>query len=84
MHLETLGFRDITLDTFNRDKEPVAGTLESVRSAGRLLRGVHDATGGWVPPADANWAVPFSPATSPWQGCSRVWLGMPIKRQAWC
>ena len=61
MHLETLGFRDITLDTFNRDKEPVAGTLESVRSAGRLLRRVHDATVGWVPPADANWAVPFLP-----------------------
>lgn len=34
---------------------------ESVRSAGRLLRRVHDATVGWVPPTDAKWAVPFSP-----------------------
>ena len=34
---------------------------ESVRSAGQLLRQVHDATVGWVPPADAQWAVPFSP-----------------------
>jgi hypothetical protein len=36
-------------------------SVESVRSAGRLLRRVHDATVGWVPPADANWAVPFLP-----------------------
>lgn len=35
--------------------------VESVRSAGQLLRRVHDATVGWVPPTDANWAVPFSP-----------------------
>ena len=35
--------------------------VESVRSAGRLLRRVHDATVGWEPPTDANWAVPFSP-----------------------
>ena len=34
---------------------------ESVRSAGRLLRTVHDATVGWLPPPDAEWAVPFSP-----------------------
>ena len=36
-------------------------SVESVRSAGRLLRRVHDATVGWVPPTDATWAVPFSP-----------------------
>ncbi|MGX5715520.1 phosphotransferase enzyme family protein [Arthrobacter sp. MAHUQ-56] len=33
---------------------------ESVRSAGQLLRRVHDATVGWEPPADVKWAVPFS------------------------
>lgn len=36
-------------------------SVESIRSAGRLLRRVHDATVTWVPPTDANWAVPFSP-----------------------
>lgn len=35
-------------------------SIESVRSAGYLLRRVHDATVGWVPSTDANWAVPFS------------------------
>ena len=34
-------------------------SVESVRSAGRLLRRVHDATVGWEPPTLANWAVPF-------------------------
>jgi aminoglycoside phosphotransferase len=36
-------------------------TLESVRSAARLLRQVHDATVGWIPPTDAVWAVPSEP-----------------------
>jgi len=33
-------------------------TLDGVRSAGRLLRLVHDATLSWCPPADAVWSVP--------------------------
>ena len=36
-------------------------SVESVRSAGLLLRRVHDATLGWVPPTDSTWAVPSSP-----------------------
>lgn len=36
------------------------GDLDGVRSAGSLLRVVHDATADWVPPADAIWA--FAPA----------------------
>lgn len=34
-----------------------------VRSAGALLREVHDATTGWSPPSDAAWSVPFSPGS---------------------
>ncbi len=33
----------------------------SVRSAGRLLRLLHDATQSWTPPADAVWAAPARP-----------------------
>lgn len=39
-------------------------TLAGVQSAGALLRRVHDATQGWVPPADAVWSVPFDPDTA--------------------
>ncbi len=33
-------------------------SLDGVRSAGALLRDVHDATADWQPPADAVWSVP--------------------------
>jgi len=33
-------------------------TIGAVRSAGALLRAVHDATRGWAPPAGARWGVP--------------------------
>lgn len=40
------------------DAWPHQATLAGVRSAGRLLRAVHDATLGWSPPPDAVWSVP--------------------------
>jgi Ser/Thr protein kinase RdoA (MazF antagonist) len=36
-------------------------TDDGVRSAARLLREVHDATRGWEPPRDAEWAFPPVP-----------------------
>lgn len=36
-------------------------TLEAVGSAALLLREVHEASRGWVPPDDAEWGVPAKP-----------------------
>ncbi|MET0692418.1 MAG: phosphotransferase [Propionibacteriaceae bacterium] len=36
--------------------------LAGVRSAGALLRQVHDASAGWTPPATSVWSVPFQPS----------------------
>ncbi|MEL4356999.1 MULTISPECIES: phosphotransferase enzyme family protein [unclassified Luteococcus] len=36
---------------------PHQTTIASVRSAGRLLRSIHDATLDWTPPANAQWSV---------------------------
>lgn len=41
-----------------QDAWPHQVHLDGVRSAGRLLRRVHDATRSWVPPTDAVWSVP--------------------------
>lgn len=40
------------------DAWPHQVSLSAVRSAGALLRAVHDASQGWVPPTGARWAVP--------------------------
>jgi Ser/Thr protein kinase RdoA (MazF antagonist) len=40
------------------DAWPQCTSLAGVRSAGGLLRAVHDATATWSPPHDAVWAVP--------------------------
>ena len=40
------------------DEQSNVMSLESVRSAGELLRAIHDGTRTWKPPADAVWAVP--------------------------
>ncbi len=37
---------------------PHQATDSGLRSAGRLLRRIHDATVGWVPPAGAVWGLP--------------------------
>ncbi|MCK9905075.1 phosphotransferase [Frankia sp. Cpl3] len=36
--------------------------VDGVRSAGRLLRRVHDVAAAWTPPPDAVWSVPFEPS----------------------
>jgi len=41
---------------------PHQATDSGLRSAARLLRRIHDATVGWIPPADAVWGLP---ATQP-------------------
>jgi Phosphotransferase enzyme family len=41
-----------------QDAWPHQRTTSGVRSAGALLRRVHDATVGWVPPENARWSVP--------------------------
>ena len=59
---------------------PHQATDEGLQSAARLLRAVHDATAGWVPPSDAVWGVaPTEPAEiichgdpGPW---NMVWAG---------
>ena len=43
-----------------QDAWPHQLTLDGVRSAGRLLRDIHDATVDWSPPVDAVWSVPSS------------------------
>lgn len=43
-----------------RECWPHQATEAGLRSAARLLRAVHDATVGWVPPADAVWGRPPS------------------------
>lgn len=35
--------------------------LTGVRTAGTLLRQIHEASVDWRPPADAQWSVPFAP-----------------------
>lgn len=41
-----------------QDAWPHQVSLNGVRSAGALLREIHDATRDWQPPADAVWSVP--------------------------
>jgi Ser/Thr protein kinase RdoA (MazF antagonist) len=43
---------------------PHQTSLAGVRSAGVLLRAVHDATLTWSPPDDAVWAVPAEPGSA--------------------
>ena len=43
---------------------PHQTSLAGVRSAGRLLRAVHDATLTWSPPDGAVWAVPAEPGSA--------------------
>lgn len=45
------------------DAWPHQATLDGVRSAGTLLRTIHDATADWRPPADAVWSVPHAGGT---------------------
>lgn len=42
------------------DAWPHQLSLEGVRSAGNLLRDIHDVTAQWRPPADAMWSVPHA------------------------
>lgn len=44
-------------DNLEDDRSPDV-PLDGVRSAGRLLRAIHDGTRTWRPPMDAVWAVP--------------------------
>lgn len=46
------------------DRWPEEPSVIGVRSMGRLLRRVHDATRGWTPPVDAQWSVPFRPSAT--------------------
>lgn len=45
------------------DAWPHQLSLDGVRSAGALLRRIHDATADWQPPSDAVWSVPHSAGT---------------------
>ncbi len=53
--------------------------VAAARSAGALLRRMHDATVGWVEPPDAVWSVPFSPGEIICHGDPKpgnmAWLG---------